>query len=370
MASHRRDVGVGDVAERLKFRIRTEGPVSVAVFMAEVVTAYYAQAEPFGIEGDFITAPDVSQVFGELLGLWAVSVWQDMGAPQGVRLVELGPGRGTLMVDLLRAAQTAVPAFAMAVHVHLVETSLRLATIQKHRLEGTDLPLAWHNCLENVPPGPLLIVANEFLDALPIRQFERTPDGWRERLVGLAADGKAFRFVLGAMEPKPPLPAHVQDEAPLGAIAEGSTAVQSTVASVAARLLAHGGAALFIDYGPSVSAAGDSLQAVRNHASHPVLEAPGKADLTAHVDFAVAAAIASQLGVRVCGPLCQGKWLRRLGILARANQLLTQATPQQAWTIVTGVQRLIDDNAMGRLFKVLGLAHPSLLFLPGLNEKG
>ncbi len=353
-------------AERLRACIRATGPVSVATFMAEAVAAYYAHADPFGVDGDFITAPEISQIFGELIGLWAAVVWQDMGAPERVRLVELGPGRGTLMADLLRAAQT-VPAFIAALEVHLVETSPRLVPVQRQRLEGIGVPVVWHDHIAAVPPGPLLVVANEFLDALPICQFERTVHGWQERLVGLAADGRTFRFVLGPVNSLPPLPENVRDGAPVGALAEGAPAVQAVVAAVATRLARHGGAALFIDYGPVASAVGDSLQAVRSHAPHPVLEAPGTADLTAHVDFAEAVTAALRAGACVHGPVRQREWLHRLGILTRANVLLARSNPEQAHLLAAGVHRLIDDAAMGRLFKVLGLAHPGLPSLPGLD---
>ena len=359
-------------SERLRALIRATGSVSVATFMAEAGAAYYARSgEPFGEEGDFITAPEISQIFGELIGLWSVVVWQAMDAPEPVHLVELGPGRGTLMHDALRAARV-VPAFTEAVAVHLVETSPRLAARQRQRLETCGVLLAWHDRFDSAPPGPALVVANEFLDALPVHQFERTPEGWRERHVGVTdvTDGRgegAFCFVPGPLTPVPPVPDGVRTTAPVGAIAEASPAVQAMVEAVARRLLAHGGAALFIDYGPAASAAGDSVQAVRRHAFHPVLEAPGEADLTAHVDFAAARARAERWGVRACGPVPQGPWLRRLGILTRAERLLAQADPAQARSLVRGVRRLIDDAEMGHLFKVLGLAHPALPCLPGLE---
>ena len=360
-----------NVAARLRARIFADGPVTVATFMAESATAYYAQAEPFGVKGDFITAPEVSQVFGELVGLWASVVWQDMGAPEGIHMVELGPGRGTLMNDLLRATRI-VPDFAKALKIHLVETSPRLTALQRQKLCNSGFPLSWHSSFEEVPHGPFLVVANEFLDSLPIRQFERTADGWRERLVGLAADGKTFCFVLGLPNATmPQLTASIRNEAPVGAIVEEAAAVQDCIAAVAARLVSCGGAALFIDYGPAFSTLGDSLQAVRHHAPHPILGAPGKIDITAHVNFAAAVATASQVGTRIYGPVTQGKWLSRLGILTRAKVLLAQAESwRQAHAITTGVHRLIGDAAMGRLFKVLGLAHPSLSSLPGLDRTG
>ncbi|VBB68730.1 COG1565: Uncharacterized conserved protein [invertebrate metagenome] len=360
----------GNVIARLRARICTEGPVTVATFMEEAATAYYAQAAPFGVEGDFVTAPEVSQMFGELVGLWAAVVWQEMGAPAIVHMVELGPGLGTLMNDLLRAVQV-VPAFSTALKVHLVETSPRLASLQRQRLGSSVFPLAWHDHFEDVPSGPLLVVANEFLDTLPIHQFERTAEGWRERLVGLASDGRTFRFVPGYISSMPPLSPSVRDAAPVGALAEGSPAMHDVISAVAARLVTHGGAALFIDYGSAISTVGDSLQAVRRHVPYPVLEAPGKTDLTAHVDFAAATATARRAGACIYGPVHQGEWLCRLGLLTRAERLLAQArSGQQAHAVTAGVHRLIGDSTMGRLFKVLGFAHQRLSSLPGLDRAG
>lgn len=345
----------------LRRRIQAEGPIGVADFMEAALAhpehGYYRTRDPLGRGGDFTTAPEISQIFGELIGLWCVTVWRMMGAPTAFRLVELGPGRGTLMADLLRAART-VPPFLAAASVHLVETSPALRRRQREALPG--VAATWHQRLEEVEDGPALMVANEFFDALPIRQYVRSGGVWRERLVDI--DGDGFRFVLGPpAQPDLPQAMRSGDE---GAVAEISPAGRAIAARLGARLAAQGGAALIVDYGPAASGLGDSLQAVRGHAFHPVLADPGEADITAHVDFhslAEAAAPAAALG-----PIGQGKWLRRLGAELRAEQLV-RTSPEKAQDIVSACARLIDPAGMGTLFKVLALSHPGLAALPGFD---
>jgi NADH dehydrogenase [ubiquinone] 1 alpha subcomplex assembly factor 7 len=340
---------ISALGERLAQRIRAAGPISIAEYMDEVGAFYYGTRDPFGAAGDFITAPEVSQIFGELIGAWCMDLWQRLGAPDPVLLVELGPGRGTLMADALRAAQI-VPAFARALRLHLVERSPVLRCLQKEKLGA--LAPQWHDGIATLPPGPMLLIANEFLDALPIRQFERRGDAWHERRIALAGDGESLAFVL---DPQPSLFAAHLPSAQDGAIAELSPAAASLGAALGARLATEGGAALFIDYGYSTSACGDTLQAVRHHRPHAVLDEPGSADLTAHVDFAAFASAARAGGAKVFGPVTQGAFLRSLGIEARAAQLLKRASPAQAQAIRAGCQRLIDPAAMGTLFKVLAL---------------
>ena len=343
-------------------RIRATGPLTIAEFMAEALQhprlGYYATHDPLGAAGDFVTAPEVSQVFGELIGLWCADVWVRMGRPDPVLLVELGPGRGTLMVDALRALVVA-PDFRRAIRLHLVETSPALRAAQAKVLASAE-PV-WHESLDQVPSGPLLLVANEFLDALPIRQFERRGGTWRERRVGLAPDEATLAFVLDlAASPSTALiPTRFADAAD-GSVLEIRPAATDLAADVAKRLTADGGAALFIDYGHAVSACGDTLQAVRGHRYHPVLEAPGSADLTAHVDFEAFADPARAAGARVCGPVVQGDFLRALGIEVRARQLLANAARETRTTIESGIRRLIDGGEMGTLFKALALTHPDL----------
>lgn len=347
-------------------QIAATGPLTVADYMSLCLThpthGYYAAREPFGHAGDFVTAPEVSQMFGELIGLWAAAVWQEMGRPARLRLIELGPGRGTLMADLLRAAR-GVPGFADALEVHLVENSRRLRDLQAERLGQGPV---WHDGLETIPPGPAIIVANEFFDALPVRQFVWTDAGWCERLVACDEDG-ALRFALAA-GPSPlasALPTVVREGAPEGAVAELCPAGIAIVGELGRRLSEDGGAALIVDYGHTASAAGDTLQAVRAHAYAPVLEAPGEADLTAHVDFARLAVAASDSGARAWPPLTQSAFLQALGIGLRARDLSRNATASQARDIAAGLERLIGPEQMGTLFKVLALSSPQLGSLPG-----
>jgi len=330
--------------------------VSVAEFMADCLGhpehGYYASRDPFGATGDFITAPEVSQMFGELIGLWCAETWAAMGSPASVILAELGPGRGTLMADALRAARVA-PEFHAALDVHLVETSPVLRQAQEKTLAGT--AVTWHDDATTIPSGPSLVVANEFFDALPIRQFQRAEDGWRERLVGIGDDDLVF--TLAATAPAPLVPVSLTDAEP-GAVAEVCPAAIAVVDALARRLATDGGAALIIDYGHQASAVGETLQAVRAHQYADVLAAPGEADLTAHVDFAALSRAATDAGAIVHGPLSQGAFLAALGIAARAAALAEAATPAQAAGIEAALQRLTDDDAMGALFKVMVVTPP------------
>ncbi|MBT5860692.1 MAG: class I SAM-dependent methyltransferase, partial [Alphaproteobacteria bacterium] len=282
------------------------------------------------------------------------------------------PGRGTLMKDLLRAAAKA-PGFADAIDVHLIEISPRLRAIQRETLGDT--PVTWHETLDTIPTdAPLILVSNELLDALPIRQFERTVSGWCERLVdfgssGGGISGSDFRFVL-TQTPAPAaamLAREVRD-APLGAVAEVSPASLTLITDISARILAQGGAALLIDYGSDTFGARDTLQAVAHHKPHPALDAPGTADLCAHVDFAMLAKGATEAGATVWGPVTQGAFLTALGIAERAAALRRVATDAQHTDIDSALDRLVGGKAMGSLFKVLGLSHPDLPPLAGLEK--
>ena len=363
-AGRMRGMDDGGLAGHLRRRIAVEGPISVAAFMGDALGhpqhGYYITADRFGAAGDFVTAPEISQMFGELIGLWCAHTWSAMGAPDQVSLVELGPGRGTLMRDALRAAAM-VPQFRDAARVHLVETSPVLRDRQRELLAPAlgDRPPRWHDTLAGVPDGPLLVIANEFFDALPIRQFEKTAHGWTERMVDFDEEGGCFRFVLdrrpGPVEAL--IPAAIR-EAPPGSVFEACPAAMAVAHELGVRLAASGGAALIVDYGHPVSAAGETLQAVRRHAFVPVLEAPGTADLTAHVDFGMLADAAWSGGARTWGPITQGAFLAALGIRERAAQLRRRATPEQAADIDSAVHRLIDGSEMGTLFKVLALTDP------------
>lgn len=347
------------LAERLIRRIAQSGPVSLAEYMgmalADPETGYYTTQAPIGRGGDFITAPEISQMFGELIGLWCVDTWDRLGQPRPFQLVELGPGRGTLLQDALRAARV-MPAFLEALSLHLVEISPSLRREQQARFADSGLSPQWHESLEELPAETMILIANEFFDALPIRQFERVDAGWAERMVGLDPDGKSFAFQRG---PASPLFAHLvppalRDQA-AGEVVEVSPASLWTAAEIGRRLAGQGGAALLIDYGHATTRSGATLQAVRGHARWNVLEAPGEADLTAHVDFASLAAAAEAEGAAALGPVEQGLFLTRLGIAARATRLAEKASPAQVDAIESALTRLTDPSEMGSLFKVLAL---------------
>jgi NADH dehydrogenase [ubiquinone] 1 alpha subcomplex assembly factor 7 len=343
---------------RIRQRIAIEGPLTVAEVMAEALSGrsgYYRDNDPLGPEGDFITAPEVSQMFGELIGLWCVDTWQRLGAPASFHLVELGPGRGTLMADALRAARVA-PDFLAAKQLHLVEINAALKRIQAEKLHE-HAPL-WHDNLGGVPQGPMILVANELFDALPIHQLEMTAQGWRERVVALDGDGLAF--ALAAPGPALGLLRPTHAGAAPGAIAEVSPASIALIDAIARRLVADRGAALVIDYGPAQSALGDSFQALKRHRYHLPLEELGTADLTAHVDFGALKAAAEEAGARVFGPTAQGDFLRALGIELRADMLAKKADAATAEILRRQVHRLIAPEQMGRLFKVIGIAGPQL----------
>lgn len=363
-------VSVSPLTEQVRARCRDSGPLPLSQVMAEAVQAYYAGGRAFGADGDFTTAPEISQTYGELLGLWSVVVWQMMGCPSPVRWVEVGPGRGTLIRDALRAA-AAVPAFLAAVDLHLVETSPALRDQQRQAVG--ERPCQWHDTLAMVPAGPMILLANEFLDALPIEQWVRSPLGWHARCVEWVESRQELAFTLA-----PALSA--ADEAALcdrwgepflsapdGAIVELCPLGVEIAAALGQRLAEQGGAALLVDYGYAVSQSGDSLQALRHHRFHPALADLGLVDLTAHVDFARLASAAVAQGAQALGPVTQGRFLAGLGIEARAKALMKRATPQQASDIASGVHRLINPAEMGTLFKVITLCHPALPSPPGFE---
>ena len=320
----------GTTGVNLAAALARDAPLTVAAWMARCNAHYYATRDPLGVAGDFTTAPDISQMFGELLGACLADAWARAGSPP-CRIIELGPGRGTLMADLLRVLRKA----GCDVPVHFVETSPVLRAAQTRAVPDA----VWHDDLAQVPDDlPLLLVANEFFDALPVRQFVAVADGWRERFV--THDGACFGSALGVMPVDALVPMH--DAAP-GSVFETSPASTAIAAEIGARLRAHGGAALIVDYGHAGPVTGDTLQAVRAHAFADPFETPGEIDLTAHVDFT---ALAHAAGVTVQGPVGQGVFLNALGIAARAERLGGQGTE---------VERLTGANAMGTLFKVLGL---------------
>ncbi|MEZ5833780.1 MAG: SAM-dependent methyltransferase [Dongiaceae bacterium] len=330
------------------------------VALAERGAGYYATRDPLGGAGDFITAPEISQMFGELVGLWCVDTWEKAGAPDPFLLVELGPGRGTLMSDALRAAKVR-PEFLSAMRLHLVEISRPLRARQEE-LFGHLHPL-WHDDLTTLPEGPVLVVANEFLDALPVHQFEMTEQGWRERGVGLADD--ALAWTLLPPGPQLGLLQAVHRRAKPGEIAEVSPASLSFAGAISARVADDGIAALFIDYGPVASAVGDSMQAVKAHQFCDPLREVGTADLTAHVDFAAIAGAAREAGARVHGAVAQATFLESLGIRTRAALLSAKAGEADRAAIAQAMARLIDPRQMGSLFKALAISRPDLQELAG-----
>ncbi len=331
-------------------RIALTGPMSIADFMAEALghprLGYYRTALPVGAAGDFTTAPEISQMFGELLGAWLAERWLAMDRPHPVVLIELGPGRGTLMADALRATR-GVAGFHAAIDLHLVEINAELQALQQTTLGG--FRPTWHGHLDDVPHGPTLLVANEFFDALPVRQFEKTSRGWAERMVGLEPDGETLRFALapGVTPYAPLLP-----DAPAGAQAEISEASSVLAAAIGARLRRDGGWALIVDYGHDRGGHGASLQAVRGHRGAALLDRPGETDLSAHVDFT---ALAAATGGATFGPVGQGDFLQRLGIMQRAERLKERAGEAERRAIDAALARLIAPDQMGTLFRVLAV---------------
>jgi len=341
------------LAQILAARIAATGPITVAEYMSECLLhpahGYYTTRTPFGVQGDFITAPEISQMFGELLGLALGQAWLDQGAPQNALLVELGPGRGTLMADMLRVLAK-LPGGA-ALRPWMVEASARLRREQAGRVPTAH----WADTLAEVPEGPVFLVANEFFDALPIRQFQRAEAGWSERVLGLGPD-QALRFGLSPPAPLAALEHRLQDTRP-GDLVETCAPARPIAAEIGRRIAEQGGAALLIDYGGWRSL-GDTLQALRAHTPEDPLAHPGQADLTAHVDFEPLAQTATQAGALASALTPQGVFLERLGITTRAQALARALTAEPLRTHIAAHRRLTHPDEMGSLFKVLGL-HPA-----------
>ncbi|MFA5898565.1 MAG: SAM-dependent methyltransferase [Hyphomicrobium sp.] len=352
------------LALKLAERIARAGPISVADFVAACLQdadfGYYRRKAAIGAEGDFVTAPEISQVFGELIGLWCAVVWQQMGGPPKVRLVELGPGRGTLMRDALRAARL-VPAFIAALSVELVESNATLEEAQRQTLDGEQVPVTWAPAI--VPgDGPVILIANEFLDVLPAEQLVFRQGAWCVRCVGLDASNRLV-FVDGPVLTDARLPQSVSAPAD-GDIFETR---QRAFADLARQLASAGQpvAGLFIDYGHQVSGLGDTLQAVAAHRYADPLENPGEADLTVQVDFAAFDAVMRACGFHCDGPVPQGEFLGRLGAVERASRLMA-ANPGQAAAIEVGLARLMGPTGMGSRFQVIGIRSVDLAPLPAL----
>jgi SAM-dependent MidA family methyltransferase len=354
---------VTPLAERIASLVEASGPIGVADYMMlclfDPAYGYYTTREPFGAQGDFTTAPEISQMFGELTGVWIYQAWQSVGGPSPVTIAEIGPGRGTLMKDILRTLGRLDPALTRSARFALIETSPRLIEIQKRTLGGTNARITWHTSIETLPPAPLLLIGNELFDALPIRQYVKTASGWREHVVGLDKD-KRLTFMAGAGAPDMALLPPDAADAPEGAIVELAPARTALMETIAQRLADHGGAALFIDYGYDEPGIGDTLQAVRRHEYDEVLAHPGEADLTAHVDFAALASVARSHGL-TASVTTQGDFLLRMGLLERAGALGANGSETLRDKLRAEVERLAGPGAtggMGELFKVLEVTTP------------
>lgn len=352
-----------ELAQILSQRIAATGPITVADYMAECLLhpqhGYYSTRDPFGTQGDFITAPEISQMFGELIGLFLAQCWLDQGQPAAFTLAEPGPGRGTLMADILRATRR-VPGFADSAQVHLIEASPTLRDVQRDRLGN--VPVTWPDRVDDLPDLPLYLVANEFFDALPIRQFQRDAAGWRERQVGVQDD--ALTLGLSAPAPLAALDHRLDDTRP-GDLVELCPAAPGIVQTIAERIGAHGGVALVIDYGDWHSL-GDTLQALRAHKPEDPLASPGQADLTAHVDFEALARAAAGVA---CTPMtAQGVFLERLGITARAQALAEKLSGPALEAHIAAHRRLTHPSEMGTLFKTLALYPNDAPIPPGFAQ--
>lgn len=328
------------------------GQISVMEYMRHCNAAYYAKSDPLGRDGDFITAPEISQMFGELAGLWLADIWIRQNRPDHVNYVELGPGRGTLAADALRA----MAKIGLNPAVHFVENSPALRQEQQSRVAGA----SYHDALDQLPKeGPLLIIANEFFDALPVRQMICTESGWRERFLQIdrSSDGDIqFLPVAGEKDCSQLVPEHLRSAQP-GSIWESNPDTAAAIEQISARLRAQGGVMLICDYGYVHSALGSTLQAVSAHKYADPFERAGEVDLTAHVDFLAASQIGRQCGLQIAGPVEQGFWLSAMGINQRAEALL-RAAPQRAEEIISARNRLVQPDQMGGLFKILAMHAP------------
>lgn len=361
-------MSVAQLSTHLKALIDANGPLTVADYMREVLLhpdhGYYTTRAPFGVAGDFITAPEISQIFGELIGMWCAAVWQQSGSPPTVALIEFGPGRGTLMADILRAARI-VAGFSKAINVHLIEASPRLRALQRETLSGIEV--TWHDTAATLPDQQSLILGNEFFDALPIRQLIHLGGAWQERCIRWNEEKDILRWT------NRPAPAELTKLVPntLAAVEGDIFEINEDGRMIAEQIARHiarcGGAGLFLDYGHGKSAFGDTFQAVRHHQYSDVFEKPGAADLTAHVDFEALLDAAASGGCSRFGTVTQGQFLSALGIQARLQALVKKASQTQSAALQSGVRRLIEPTEMGTLFKAVALAAPDVEALPGFG---
>ena len=338
--------------------IEAEGPLPLDRYMAlclgHPLHGYYMSRDPFGRAGDFTTAPEITQMFGEIIGVWCMHCFELMGRPAVFDLIELGPGRGTLMADLLRASR-AMPEFHSRVRVRLIESSSVLRSAQQRTLAAASAPLTWHETLEDIPTAPVLFIANEFFDALPVRQFQRLKQGWGERVIGLRESKLVIGLTPALIDPPAWAASAPEDE-----VVEIRPAANHWGLCIGERLKAVSGAALIVDYGHLRSSPGDTLQAVRNHAPIPILESPGESDLTAHVDFEALTRALRSGGAQTWPVQTQQSFLKTMGLDMRAAMLMRNATPHQKRDISAALERVAGPGQMGHLFKVLAATSPGL----------
>ena len=345
------------LAQKIARLIEAAGPISVADYMTlclfDPQDGYYTTREPFGVEGDFVTAPEISQMFGELVAIWLINAWQANGRPLPVTVAEIGPGRGTLMKDMVRTFGRLAPELKAGAAFAMVEASSRLVAIQQAALRDSGASFSWHGSLDTVPAGPLLIVGNELFDALPFRQFVLKDGQWLERAVGLDSSGN-LQFVAGTASLDPASLPKEAETTVNGSIVELAPARSALMSAIAERIAAHGGAGLFFDYGHLRPGTGDTFQAVRKHRYEGVFDNPGEADLTSHVDFS-ALAMAARLKGLDAHLATQGEFLLGMGLLERAGKLGSTGDDAARSKIASEVERLAGADGMGNLFKVLAI---------------
>lgn len=342
--------------QKLVALIEAEGPISIERYMAlclgDPEHGYYMTRDPFGKRGDFTTAPEITQMFGELIGLWIADLFLKLGSPKSIGIAEIGPGRGTLMADAIRAMR-AIPNLLDSAHFYLIETSPVLTRIQQGRLAAVEARTTWLQSVDELPDELTILIANEWFDALPIRQYQRVEKGWAERLIGLDGD---HNLILGidTLKIRP-----AADDIAIGTVRERAVIGETLMGQIASRLQTYGGAFLAIDYGSAQSGFGDTLQAVKHHRFVPVLDAPGEADLTTQVDFAALLRVAQKSGGRIFGPIHQADFLLSLGLQERATRLMQQADDNQKKAIVAAFERLTNrgQTGMGALFKAIAVTH-------------
>jgi len=357
--------------QQLKTYIQTKGPISTRAFIEACLYdpehGYYRAGNPIGAQGDFITAPEISQMFGEMISIWCVLTWQTMGHPVPLQIVELGPGRGTLMADMLRSLSKLHPQFEM-ISIHMVERSINLRASQQAILEPYPCPKYWYDQLTDVPAGPTIIIANEFLDCLPIRQFIKQPQAWHERVVSLD-ENKQLCFAVGPQLPPGLIIPKRFETAKTGAIFEYCPDVEGLISSLNQRAAEHPMVALFIDYGFEGPALGETLQALQKHKTVSPFVKPGDVDLTAHVDFTALAAHCVAHGLKAHGPRDQGAFLSQLGIGARAQTLVQNANEEQAEKLASDVIRLVAPEHMGALFKTMCITNNFIQAPPPFDQQ-